>query len=350
MTVAVVQAGVDTWSPAWYLEPDSLAGEELGQRAVVATARGRLLPDAVGGHRVGWDASTGLLYAEGHPAAEGLCLPGSEGVGLQPALDALVAALLEADVPVPPGISRAAMDFAYDGDCGGYVAHVLGDRVGFAGIRRCDTTLDLAAGSTAEGLAILSGVAAVAARPGGGTTAELRFGLDGRVETVYMRGRSGRKVLGRWYDKGQESGLAPRGRLIRPEDQRRYPKAARRAAVELTAAYVRGKFHQRFVPLWRASKGVTVAGPVVLAEKLLEAIDAGAIGAREAESLAGHLLLTTASGRRGAGVSRATRYRREAKLDKLGLVAAHGVMQEVEVDLHEVMEQALDADAWGSSN
>lgn len=55
--------------------------------------------------------------------------------------------------------------------------------------------------------------------------AEVRFAKDGTgsVETVYLRGHSGVKILGRWYDKGLEAGSAPRGLLIRAEDQRRYP-------------------------------------------------------------------------------------------------------------------------------
>jgi len=357
MSVTVTAAGVDTWSPAWYLDPDSLAGVELSERARVPTARGRLLADGDGrpldvlGHRVVWSQASGLLFAEGHPG-DGLHLPGGDGVGLVPALDALTAGLLAADVPVPPGLAREEWvqrdeDVAVPYRFGRTVLGPAGSRVGFAGVRRIDTTVDLATGSTAEGIAILAGVSAIAAQPGGNSKGEVVFGLDGRPETVYMRGRSGRKVLGRWYDKGVESGSAPRGRLIRPEDQRRFPKASRRSAVELTAEYVRGKFHQRFVPLWRASMGVTVAGPVVLAEKLLDAIDAGTIGARDAEAVAGHLLLTQASGRRvGAGVSRATMYRREAAMKKLGLVVAEGAMQEVEIDLHEVLERALDAPAW----
>lgn len=349
MSVRVAAAGVDTWSPVWYVDPDSLAGVELSERCTIAAARGRLLPEPVAGHRVGWEISTGMLFAEGHPSADGLHAAGGDGVGMVPALDRLVGELLSADVPVPPGLARQAWELGFDED--GNMGALTADRVrptGFAGVRRVDSTVNLATDSLAEGLGILTGVAAVAARAGGGTTAELRFGLDGRIETVYMRGRSGRKVLGRWYDKGAESGEAARGRLVRPEDQRRWPKASRRSANELTATYLRGKFHQRFVPLWRASKGVTVAGPVVLAEKLLEAIEAGEIGAREAESVAGHMLLRVAAGRRGAGVSRATMYRREQALGKLGLVAVEGCLQEVEIDLHDVMERTLDAGAWGA--
>lgn len=291
---------------------------------------GRLLPEPIEGHRVGWNRRAGMLYAEGHPAADGgLCRPDA----LPVAYSRLVSAMVAQGVPVPPGRR--------------YDSWPTGGRYdGYNGVRRLDSTVDLATGSTSEGLAILAGVAALVAAPGGGGKGEVFYGLDGRVETVYLRGRDGVRVLGRWYDKGTESGSAARGRLIRPEDQRRFVKGTRRHVSELTSEYVRAKFQQRFVPLWRASKGVTVAGPVVLADKLLAAIEAGEVSPELGEKLAGHMLLSVASGRRGAGLARATRYRRERLMCELGLVVADGCMEEVEVRLSDALEAVLDADAW----
>ncbi len=323
-------AGVDTWSPSWYVDPEGPVAARLSELAVQPAPRARLLEEPVMGHRVGWFPGSGLVFAEGHPRAGGL----AAGDELPAVLSALEKAIEERGVPLP----KRERPFASLGPtCEGR-----------AGVRRLDTTADLRFGSGAEGLAVLAGIAAVV-RDAGGTTAEVRYGLRGQVETVYLHGRSGRTVLGRWYDKGVESGTAPRGELVRPEDQRRFPKAGRRDVSELSSMYVRELFHRRFVPLWKASKGVTVAGPMVLAEKLHEAIEAGEITARQAEQVAGHLLMQ-AAGRPMPGISRASRYRRRAAARRLGLVLADGVMQEVEVSLQDVLEELLDTEQWDVRN
>lgn len=332
MTCTVAQAGIDTWSPAWYVDPSSMAADMLDQLATVKAKRGDLLPDAVGEHRVGWIKPLGLLYAEGHPMPDRLCPPDA----LPRALSRLVRSLEDAGVPVPPGNTGA--DF--------YGADI--NHPGFAGVRRLDATVDLAFPTGAEGLAALAGVAAVARGLTAGK-ADVIFGQKGEVQTVYLLGHGeGRRVLGRWYDKGVEGGTAPRGQLVRPEDQRRFVKATRRDVTELDATYVRGKFHQRFMPLYRASKGVTVGGPIVMAEKLVEAVEAGELTMPQAEKVAGHLLLQASARARDRGVSRRTVYRRQAVVRELGLVLADGVLQEVEVDLHDVLERAMDEPAWGA--
>ncbi len=330
VSVTVIAAGIDTWSPCWYLDRDSLAGGWLDGMATVPAKRGRMLPRDVLGHRVGWDRSSGLLYAEGHPSADGLCQPGA----LPGAYDALVASLLAADVPVPNGMTADVwLGFGDDG-C---------REEGFAGLRRADATVDLDVDSSAEGLAILAGVAAVA-RDAPRGKAQVHWSNDGQaVETVYFRGLGGKNVLGRWYDKGAEAKTAPPGRRVRPEDQRRYVKGTRRSVEEYTAPYTRAKFHQRFLPLWQASKGVTVAGPIILAKKLAERVEAGDITAAQADDLAGFLVMEAVQLPR----SKSTRQRRRAQVRELGLVLADGVLQEVEVDLHDVLDQVMDGGTWG---
>jgi hypothetical protein len=171
----------------------------------------------------------------------------------------------------------------------------------------------------------------------------------GYIETVTMKAAGGRKTLGRWYDKSIESNLGPRGSIVRPEDQRRYSKSSRRDVEELTTDYVRENFQRRFVPLWRATKGVTVGGVMVLADKLLDLVEAGEISAGQARAYSGELVLAQVAEARGVPLgSRATRYRHRAALREHGLVLADGVLQEVEVDLHDVMEQVLEAE-WGGS-
>ena len=327
--VKVDAAGIDTWSPCWYVDRDSLAAQWLDDLATVPTARGRLLPHPVAGHRVGWNKGAGMLYAEGHPCADGLCPPDE----LPARFADLTAGLLAADLPLPNG---AAADVWMAGM--GAVRES-----GFAGVRRLDSTLNLAVDSSAEGLAIMAGVAAIA-RDAPRSKAFVAFATDGSgVETVYLRGQSGRKVLGRWYDKGQEAGTAARGRLLRPEDQRRFVKGTRRDIGELSAPYVRSKFHQRFLPLWQATKGVTVGGPIVLAGKLAEAVEAGDITASQAHLVAGYLLMASVD----VAGSPSTAQRRRRVARDLGLVLADGVLQEVEVDLHDVLDQCMDAGAWG---
>jgi len=326
--VTATAAGVDSWSPSWYADPDGRCARVLRQLATVATARGgMMLPEPVHGHRVGWFPG-GLVFADGHPDPDGLCKPSelaARALGLQ---DALIAR----------GIPLVARERGF--------WHADATSEGWAGLRRVDVTVNMEARSRAAGLATLAGIAAcVRDSPG---HAEVRYGLDHAVETVYLRGYAGRRVLGRWYDKGLESNAAPRGRLIRAEDQRRWGKSDRRDPEELDAAALRAGFHRRFYPLYKATKGVTVAGPIVLAEKMIAAVERGDIGPREAESVMGHMVLRLAGGRRGAGISKATMHRREGRARELGLVVAEGVLEEVEVDVGAVLEAALEADVWGA--
>jgi hypothetical protein len=282
----------------------------------------------VAGHRIGWFAPAGLLYAEGHPSPDGLAPP----AGLVSALDRVQTAMLAEGVPVPVGLPGV---------------DVYGGRYeGFAGVRRLDSTVDLALESAAEGFAVMAGIAAVA-RDLPRSKANVWWDSSGRVQTVGLHGYGGGKMLGRVYDKGAESGTAAPGRLIRPEDQRRWGKDGRRDVAELSAPYVRGKFHQRFAPLWQASKGVTVAGPVILAEKLAELVAGGDLTRGQARNLAGEMLLGLVESAE-LRPSRATRYRHRSQMRRHGLVLADGVLQEVEVDLAAVLEQAMDGAAWGA--
>lgn len=141
-----------------------------------------------------------------------------------------------------------------------------------------------------------------------------------------MKSSSG-KTIARVYDKGIESGTAPRGRLIRPEDQRRYDNASRRDVSELTSSYVRAQYRRRFTALYESARGVKVAGPLVLATRLGEAVEAGMIEPSRSRSLAGYLILEAASVKQG---SRSTRYALEKECRELGLVVDDGALQEVE--------------------
>lgn len=321
--VVAEAAGVDTWKLLWQVDPDGFAADQMASLATGRASRGRVMPDSIAGHRVGFYNGPGVIYAEGHPAGKDtLCAPAQ----LVPAFDAVQTALLEAGVPLPEGLVMT--DF-------------YGERIpGFSGVGRLDSTLNLRTDSAVQGAAIMAGVAALL----GQTGKQELWRQRGRLETVTMHGHGGKRVTGRWYDKGVEAGIAPVGRLLRPEDQRRWERSTRRDVEELTGGYVRSKFHDRWVPVWRASKGVTVAGPLVIAGKLKEAVDAGEVSASAADRMAGFLLMEA------VGLSRPgrTQRRKRREVQDLGLVLADGVLEEVEVSLEEVMEACLDADGWGA--
>jgi hypothetical protein len=333
VSYAVTAAGVDTASPAWYVDEASHTASVLGELATERAQRARLLPDAIGGCRVGWFPSSGLMFAEGHPAGDGALAPPD---GLSGWLDGLVDDLDSFGLPAPRGRSWDAWT------PGG------GDRfAGFAGFRRLDATANIAFDSSAEGRAVLAGVAGVV-RDAPRTHAELRFEA-GKLQTVYLRGLGGRKVVGRWYDKGIESRSAPIGQLLRAEDQRRFVKATRRDVDELTTPYVREKFRARFRPLWQASKGVTVGSVDRSIDKLRRLVEDGTITAAQAQRLAGAVVFDPVWDELPVECrpSRRTRFRHRAELREAGVVViGDQELDAVEVELADVLEAAIDADVW----
>ncbi|HEV2821378.1 MAG TPA: hypothetical protein VGW11_12820, partial [Solirubrobacteraceae bacterium] len=58
---------------------------------------------------------------------------------------------------------------------------------------------------------------------------------------------------------------------------------------------------------------------------------------------AGYLLMASVD----VAGSPSTAQRRRRTARELGLVLADGVLQEVEVDLHDVLDQCMEAGAWG---
>lgn len=331
-------AGVDTWSVAWYLGEGSSAHRAIDALATEQGPRSRLIPEAVADHRVGWFPGSRLLFAEGHPAPGALAksheLPG--------AFQRLSEALNDRGV-LPPAHRRVPrVQPVYDGKVRMAVPDVGG--TGFAGVRRLDSTVDLRFDDPLEGLCALAGVAALPIPRC--KTKVIREAGGRRVETVYFHGYGGKRVLGRWYDKGIESGDAARGAHVRPEDQRRYSAEVRpplEALAETT--YIRDQFVKRFETLWSAAKGVKVGGVLELAKRLDELVGQGAISQTAAKRIAGHLVLDAAGCQHQ---SRSTRLRDRADARRHGLVLADGLFDEVEVDLGEVLERAMDSEAWGA--
>lgn len=323
-----IAAGVDTWSLAWYVEANSFAADALSKLATVPGPRSKLLPESIRDHRVGWFPGASLAFAEGHPNPGGLCRP----CDLQDAFAQLQAAMADHGLIFTP--SRAKLR---RGD---------GDPVvepGFAGLRRLDLTADLAFDSAAEGLAVLSGVAALSFPRMG---KRVQFQPGGRaVETVYVLGPGGKRVLGRWYDKGNESGAAARGLLIRPEDQRRFTGKGRIPVEAVGPELARGLFQRRFMPLWRASEGVIVGTSPELVKRVAELVEAGELTPRVAHTLIGHLVADSVGLDELWLSARQVREHR-ARARRYGLVLADGVIDECEVDLHGAIEAALEAEDW----
>lgn len=322
-------AGVDTWSVCWYLEDDSPAWRAVEKLATEPAPRSKLIPHFIGGHRVGCFPGSRLLFAEGHPDPDGL----ASTEQLPIAFRRIVEGLNDYGVKVPLTQSVGRRD-SRKGKWG----------VGFGGVRRLDATVDLRFSDPLEGQAVLCGVAALPIPRM--KTGIVREAGGRRVETVYFRGYAGKRVLGRWYDKGVESREASRGVWVRPEDQRRFDAGSRLSLEQVASpGLVRQAFVRRFEPLWQASKGVKVGGAIKLAQRLGELQDAGVITPGEAKRIAGHLLLQTADAhRQKPSTIRGDR----AAARRLGLVLADGVLDEVEIDLGEVCEAALDSDHWGA--
>jgi hypothetical protein len=328
---AVESAGVDSWSICWYLREGSSAQRALEALATVPAPRSRLIEESVLGHRVGWFPGTRMLFAEGHPDPGGLCKP-----------EALVAVKehLESELQ-DRGVWAPQHRLSPLQNGRGDILRVTGG-TGFGGVRRLDATVDLSFADPLEGLCALAGVAAL---PLARMQTEIRREAGGRrIETVYFRGYGGVQVLGRWYDKGFKE-LGRRGVWVRPEDQRRFTARARPGVEDLaTTSYVRDSFVRRFEPLWRAAKGVKVGGATELAKRLAELVDQGAISPTAANRIAGHLVLEAANCQRQ---SPATCRRHRADARDHGLVLADGILDEVEVDLGDILERAMDSECWG---
>lgn len=206
----------------------------------------------------------------------------------------------------------------------------------FAGLARLDSTATLRM-DRQEGQALLAGMAALdvpSCQP------VVRGKPAHSVGYVHVRGR---RILGRAYDKGREAGIAGPWELIRLEDQYRPASGARPGREHFHAEYVRGRFHKRFVPLYRSARGVKVTGLPTIARDVAERLQAGELETRQAERMMGSLLLLSA----GAPYSRSTYYKRKAELRDNGYVVADEFYTPVEVDLGAVLEAALETPLWG---
>ena len=220
----VIATGVDTWSPCWYAEPGSPLARAMRALATHRTHLAWLLPEPVGGYRVGWFAEPGLVFAEGRPGGEALCAA--------------------VELPLAAGSPATRL-----GDLGVPLASLP-----CAGLRRLDVAADLWTDSAAEGLAFLECVSAASLGPG----KLAAYRAERCVESILIKTRAGR-TLARVYDKGAQGGRAPRGRWLRLEAQWRFPREARIEPAALDAALLRERFKRRFEALWQAARAASAS-------------------------------------------------------------------------------------------
>lgn len=295
---SAVEVGIDTWRIVRYLDDD----REL-RKACVRVGPAGILPEKVAGHRVGVLPAHRMLWAEGHPAVEGLAPPAT----LHEAEERLLDALADAGLPV----GRAG------------------------GIGRLDQTVTLEFDDPREGLCFMAGIAAV-------DVPRVKPAVYGRPpETVYfLAERSGRK-LARVYDKGAESNTAPPGRLVRLENQSRFGKEARMSSETISSSQVsESLFKARFAPVAASCDGLTAATLPLLAERVADKVADGKMTYRQAERLIGFLVL---KGQKAPRYAPRTERRRMAELREHGLVLADPLTDPIEVDLADGIEEALAA-------
>lgn len=146
----------------------------------------------------------------------------------------------------------------------------------------------------------------------------LKIGTEGwkrgELETVYGRSSRGRSVQFRAYDAGVHHGTHAPGERIRLERQRRFRKERARAVADFVAEPLASWFVGR-----ELRKLVDDGGDVLVCNErgahreLRKRVMAGELSPQTGERLAGFLVL------HGAGLSRATRFRRASELRQLGL-------------------------------
>ncbi len=304
----VLAAGIDTVSPCWYAEPGSPLARALAALATHQAGPAWLLPEPLGGYRVGWFEQPGLVFAEGRPGGAALC----------------------AAAELPAALRRLRRDLE---DLGIPLASVPA-----AGLRRLDVAADLGTDSAPEGLALLECVGA--ASPGAGTIAAYR--AERCVESVLIKSRAGR-TLARVYDKGAETAAAPRGRWLRFEAQWRLPREARVDPAAVDPALLRDRFKRRFEGLWQAAGGFRLGGLEAVGERLAAAVSSGQLAPSRARSIAGYLVLRSAGVPQGAERT-AAELERECR--QLGLSLSLLEQAGHSVDFATVIDECLDPQVW----
>jgi hypothetical protein len=220
---------------------------------------------------------------------------------------------------------------------GARVRELVDDHLGVRrdrGVARLDVTTTRRTRTELHGRALIAGMAAVELPRCEAT----RRGTP--VHSIAWTHAKGRRILGRCYDKGLERGGEP-WRSVRLEDQGRFPSGRRPVLDEAASAeFQRRRLLARFEPMRKAVSGVKAASFPVVAKAIADEVRYGYRPAREAERLAGALVLLT--GGASEGYARATMYRRRRELREAGFVVVDDFMEPVEVDLADELGAALE--------
>ncbi len=255
--------------------------------------------------RLGSIPALGLTWAEGHPAPGRLATP--------------------AEVAHSVSLVHQTLDQHLG---------VLQDR----GCSRIDSTVTHRFNRPEETRAFIAGMAAFTLP----RTETTRRGHP--VHSISWTHPKGKKILARCYDKGTERGGEP-WELARLEDQRRFGTADRPTLDAVSEpGYARSRFESRFGPIRKAVEGVRAASFPVVAQELADQARYGYRTYREVERLAGALVILNGGGADAYKSATLTRRRRE--LREAGFVVVDDMVEHVEVNLANVVEAALESEAW----
>jgi len=261
--------------------------------------------DELEGWQLGSMPGIGLTWAEGHPLPGGLA--GS------------------AETAAAVALVRECVDDRFE---------VRRDR----GVSRLDSTATVAFERQPEARAFLAGMAATQL-PRCETT---RRGHP--VHSISWTHAQGARKLARCYDKGLERG-GEAFRFARLEDQRRFGSSRHPPAeVVVEPGYARGRFVARFGPIRKQVQGVKAATFPVIAQALADEARYGYRDVREVERLAGALVVL--SGGAAEAYKRSTYYNRRAELRTAGYVVVDDQVEAVEVDLGQLVDEALESPEW----
>lgn len=323
-SIELVGCGVDTWKPTWYVDPAGREARWFKENPDVLSVNGSWqMPAQIEEHTIGFDHRRNLIWAEGHPEPGRL----AKAHELVPAYNRLREAMAAAGVPIPPGRTRPIVSRARRApgpkDRSTAAAWSSFRAPGEAGLGRLDVTADFETPTSLYGLELLKALQAIQfcngrSRPYGG---------NNMWETVVIPARNGRAILGRVYDKGVESKSAPRGRLLRAEDQRRFTAERRRAVEDIDAQFLCDRWHRRFKHFAKATEGVvTVSDPITACAVVQSKIEAGELDPLRGERLVATIMLDYLSGQNRRG-DRVTLWRRRKELRELGIVTDSGVLE-----------------------
>jgi|GEM_PF-6316760 len=178
-----------------------------------------------------------------------------------------------------------------------------------AALGRVDLAAELRFSRGDEGQAFLHALRALDVPHG-------KVGMDGgkagAIETVYVRGITGRSVHMRAYDKGLEAGTDGPGRRIRVERQIRPRKSREQTVAMFQASNTRAAFLGRLAA-FQDVPSVCVADAAGAIDRLAELHDQGAISGSQLHRLTGYVV------HRGRGLSRTRRYAHAQELRAVGV-------------------------------